>query len=487
MHRPALLTFLRSLALGAFGGVLTLTPVCFASYNSKITRSNDLEAPPPKVQSEILGIAVEIPANATGEHLSQGEHSRIRIRETSTPPEWVVTIRQLRAPTTQDGRLTPTSFATLFIEDARRISPDLLVIAEEPAQVLGRPAARIAVEIPHGETGKRARYDWVFIQTTPDRFALVEQVSHTGPAGDAAQALREILASLVITNPAETETLWRDRAQAGAEVVRRIDERVLRHVLEDHGTEVWYRRHAFDADGKTLELGYAGVSAIETTKDQLGKAKPAPTTDGETGLLVRIRTHKFPSEEGKPSWDVDAQAWMSWDREEEFFSTVATARTTTDGEAFSISHVGIRPRPSVGKPQRTLQVFQERADKYTRDQLLLDIPDLGIYLSETERLLLPYLLPMVGAPSGEFTLYAWHPERQEITRRLDAWTLEDNGGWKLHTRSYPDAPVSTAVIDAKGNVSSRVIVSPSGSERWTLVTPDGLSKHYRRTGIQVNP
>lgn len=487
MHRPSSNSFIRSLPFVALGSVLALSPVALASYNGQNARSKGLEPTPARVHSEILGISVEIPTNATGEHLSQGDQSRIRIRETSTPPEWVVTIRQLRVPATQDGRMTPTSFAKLFIEDARKVSPDLLVIAEEPAQILGRPAARIAVEIPHGETGKRARYDWIFIQTTPEHFVLVEQVSHSGIVGAAAQALRDILASLSITHAAKTERLWRDRARAGAEILRRIDERVLRHVLEDHGTEVWYRRHAFTEDGKTVELGYAGVSAIEATQDQLSKANPTPSTNGDTGLLVRIRTHKFPSQEGNPSWDVDSQAWMSWDREEEFFATVATARTAVDGESFSISHVGIRPRPSAGKPQRTLQVIQERADKYTRDQLLLDIPDLGMYLSETERLLLPYLLPMVGAPSGEFTLYAWHPERQEITRRLDAWTLEDNGGWKLHTRSYPDAPVSTAVIDAKGNVTSRVIVSPTGSERWTLMTPEALSKHYRRAGIRMKP
>ena len=475
----------RSLSIGVWALALLATPLALASDNPQDTPSEVQEPPLPTVRSEILGISVQIPSSATGEHLSQGEQSRIRIRETSSPPKWVVTIRSLRAPERNGDRISPTAFAALFVEDARKISPDLVVVAQEPTHVLGRPATRIAAEIPHEETGKRARYDWIFIQTGVGQFALVEQVSPAGPAGTAAQALRDILASLSITDAPERESVWRDRAKAGAEIVRRIDERILRNVLEDHGEEVWYRRHAFDGEGKTIELGYAGVSAIETTRDQLGKANPTIETEGDTGLLVRIRTRKLPQQEGQPTWDVDSQAWLSWDREEEFFSTVATARTTADGEAFSISHMGVRPRPTAGNPIRTLEVFQERADKYTRDQLTLDIPDLGMYLSETERLLLPYLLPMVGAPSGEFALYAWHPERQEITRRLDRWTLKDDGGWLLETRSYPDAPVSTATIAPDSVVQSRIIASPSGSERWTLMTPEALAKHYRRTGINV--
>lgn len=476
-------------SLGVVLGALVGTTAASGSWtdNPQNAVSDGQEAHRPVVHSEILGVTVTVPLGATSEHLSQGERSRIRIRETSTPPKWVVTIRILQLPEASEDQpnRTPMDLARIFIEDARRVSTDLVVVSQELANLVGRPAARIAAEIPHLDTGKRARYDWLFVASGPDQFVLIEQVSPAGPAGVAATALKEILASLQLDDVRSREAIWRDRAKAGAEIVRRIDERILRKVLEAHGEERWYRRHAFDQDDNPIELGYAGVSAIETTRDQLGKANPRQETTGETGLLVRIRTRKLPQEEGKPTWDIDTQAWMSWDRQEEYFSTVATARSTVDGEAFSISHIGVRPRPTAGKPIRTLDVLQERADSYTRDQISLEVPDLGIFLSETERLILPYLLPLVGAPTGEFTLYAWHPERQEITRRLDTWTLEDGGGWSLATRSYPDAPISTAKIDPDGSVAGRIVESTSGSERWTRMTPDALSNHYRRVGVKV--
>ena len=126
-----------------------------------------------------------------------------------------------------------------------------------------------------------------------------------------------------------------------------------------------------------------------------------------------------------------------------------------------------------------------RANDYTRDKVVLELPDLKHYLSETERLILAYLLPVVGQPTGEFSLWGWQPQRREITRRLDSWQLEPAGGWTLFTRSYPDAQVSTAVIDPDGSVSSRIVATSSNSERWTRMDPDTLLAHYRRIGIDA--
>ena len=356
---------------------------------------------------------------------------------------------------------------------------------KSPSNIHQRPAARIAAEIPSQESDKRARYDWLFIQTGEHRFILVEQVSPAGPAGDAATALKAILESMDLHNEVFLTERWRDRSRAGAELISRIDERVLRRVLEMNPKEIWYRQHAFDTENRTIELGYSGISMMETTADQVGKPNPKPTTDGDTGLMVRLRSRRFPIEEQTHILDIDIQAWLSWDREEEFISTVATARTDGDSSPTSISHIGVRPRPTAGNPIRTLEVIQLRANDYTRDKVVLELPDLKHYLSETERLILAYLLPIVGLPTGEFSLWGWQPQRREITRRLDSWQLETTGGWTLFTRSYPDAQVSTAVIDPEGSVASRIVATPGNSERWTRMDPDRLLAHYRRVGIDA--
>ena len=272
---------------------------------------------------------------------------------------------------------------------------------------------------------------------------------------------------------------------AGAELISRIDEDVLRRVLENHGKEIWYRQHANDPEGNPIELGYAGISMMETTAEQVGKPNPLPTTEGETGLLVRLRTRRLPIENQTHIMDIDFQSWMSWDRQEEFFSTVATARLNGEEKPTSMSNIGVRPRPTAGNPLRTLEVMQLRADNYTRETVTLDLPDLAYYLSETERLILAYLLPIVGAPSGEFSLWGWQPQRQKITRRLDSWQLQDNGGWTLFTRSYPDARTSSAHINQDGTVERRVVATDINTEYWTRMDPEELMRLYRRRGIDA--
>ena len=387
---------------------------------------------------------------------------------------------------------SPLDLARLFIADARKISPDLVVVDEKPTNIHQRPAALVTAEIPQSASSpqqgppKRARYDWIFIQTGENRFALLEQVSPAGPAGPAALALKEVIQSLELHNEDSLTRKWQDRSRAGTEFLSRIDEAVLRRVLESHGTETWYRQHAVDPEGRTIELGYAGISMMETSADQLGKPNPIPNTDGDTGLLVRLRTRRLPIEGQTHILDVDFQSWLSWDRQEEFFSTVATARTDGDEKPASMSHIGVRPRPTAGNPIRTLEVMQLRADNYTRETVTLELPELEHYLSETERLILAYLLPIVGAPSGEFSLWGWQPQRQEITRRLDSWQLEDNGGWTLLTRSYPDAKVSKATIDPDGSVSKRIVATSINTEEWTRMDPASLIAHYRRRGIDAD-
>lgn len=434
-----------------------------------------------RINSEILGLSVEVPEGAIAEHLSQNETSRIRIREASNPPKWAVTIRSLRMPEGETSA-SPMKLARLFIADARKISPKLVVIDEEETTFRNQPAARLAAEIPSLEGNQRARYDWLFIQND-NRFTLVEQVSPAGPAGNASIALKTILNSLEIRNELEITEKWQLRSRAGAELISRIDERALRRVLELHPKETWYRQHAFDSENNPIDLGYAGISMMETTADQLGNATPKATTDGETGLLVRFRIRRLPIDKTSQILDIDAQAWLSWDREEEFFSTVATARVDGAAKPASMSHIGVRPRPTAGNPIRTLEVMELRANDYTRENLILELPDLEYYLSETERMILPYLLPVVGAPTGDFSVWAWQQERREITRRLDSWQLQNTGGWTLFTRSYPDAQVSSANVDPDGSISSRVVATSTNSERWTRMNPDDLLKHYRRMGI----
>ncbi len=448
------------------------------------------KAAPDRVRSEVLGVSIPVPKNAVGEHLSLGDASRLVLREKSNPPKWVITIRTVKMPESLDEPIeqatNPVVLARAFIEDARKISPELNVISTTKSSFKGQPSSKVVVQIPYEDTGKIARYEWSFIQTGPNRFILFESLSPGTASGKSTVNFDAILNLMEVEAENRMAASWKDRLTAGAAFISKIDEENLRELAENNREEVWYRRFAYDSDNRPIELGYVGISMMEAPLGEMRKAVPTPSSTGDTGFLVRIRTHLLPAKPGGLSSDIDTRGWMSWDREEEFISTVATTRNPSDGSSTSRSSNALRPRPTAGKPIRTLDVIRQRQDSVTREQISLEIPDLMIFLSESELMILPQLLAHLEVTPGEFSTFAWQPQRKEITRRLDEWTSLPQGGHILRTRSYPDAPISTAKVDPSGVVSSRTIYKGGDSEEWIRMSPDELREHYRRAGISLD-
>ena len=441
------------------------------------------------IKSEVLGVSLMVPPGAKGNHVSDGDASFLRVQEGSTPPQWVVTVRILRMPESGPAaaeQSSPGAIAQLFITDAMRVSPGLIVLEDDSTNIQKLPATTIRAKVPHESSGKYANYQWSFIQTGPNRFLLAETLTPADSNQNIQTTINELMDSMQLDDEFAIAGTVRDRLKAGAEILSRIDKRILRKLVEKNPEDTWYRQYAFNAEGEEIELGYVGISMMETTADQIGRSNPQSSTEDETGLLVRVRSHRFPAKDKQVSWDTDTQCWVSWDREEESFSTVATGRIPNQDQSISLSVVGVRPRPTAGQPVRFLEVLSSRADSFTRDRVSLEIPDSRIYISEAERLVLANILPLIGAPAGSFSVWGWQPDQREITRRLDTWELEENGTWSIRTRSFPDAPVSTAKIQADGSVSDRVVATPDGREIWTRMDPDALRSFYRKRGIRLD-
>ena len=224
-HRiPCFRPFLLSLLMLAAGPIYGQT----GSDNRDLPPETPKNLRTDRVQSEILGLSVAVPKGARGEHISDGDDSRLRVFDSSTPPNWVVTIRLLRMPpTVGDADNSPARLAQLFLEDARRMTPELRVLEEQPANIQQMPAFVVRVEIPHEASGRIARYDWMFIQTGPNRYILVEALTPSNPGEELNAPIDEILQSLELTDEFTMANTWRDRLKAGAEIIGRIDERVL--------------------------------------------------------------------------------------------------------------------------------------------------------------------------------------------------------------------------------------------------------------------
>ena len=454
-----------------------------------------IETTPPRevFRSNVLGCTVELPPGSRAMHNSLGDASVLRVLDAEhDPPDWVTTIRILRPPAAADGGFgvtkptTPTMLLEAFIADSKAINPDLVFSNQRTEETLaGLPAARATAEYLH--SSKRiARYDWYFIQTGPNRFLLVECLADRDRwTGDIFDAL---LASLVVEDEFELADQALSRQERGAAVFRRVDEQALRAVVARMPEEIWYRMHAFDADGRDVEFGYAGITAIETGRESMGTTTPVARVGDDTGMLVRIRMRQIPQEPKRPFIDVDHRAWLSWDREEEMWSVRLTARQANADQTASESITGFRPRPTPSEPRRRLEILQQSRNTLDRQIARLELPmDLELFLSEAERLVLPTLLDVLDAPEGTFGIYAWNEDRESITRRLESWEPDQDGGAMLESRAYEDGRVATQEIGADGIVSVRI--APTGTSvggvRWTRMTPAAIRDLYDRKGIRV--
>lgn len=447
-----------------------------------------------EIRSNVLGCRLLLPSGSQATHTSLGDGSVLRILDAEEqPPKWAVTIRILKQPPPENGTFgstatpTPETLLAAFVADSERVNPEMTFVQQTlEGTVAELPASITTAEYPHS-SGRVARYDWYFVQTGPNRFLQIECLGDknrwSGPVFDS------MLESLTISDEFEIAGQSLVKQERGADILRRVDEAALRTLLKRMPEEVWYRMHAFDAEGRDIEFGYAGVSVHETGPEGIGDLTPKSRTGRDTGLLVRIRMRQIPRTKRGPVVDIDHRAWLSWDREEETWTMLLTARQKNVKETVSESITGFRPRPTTKNPRRWIEVLEQSRNTFDRQIVRLDVPmELTLYLSEAERLLLPTLLDIIDAPACEFGLYAWNDDRQSITRRLENWSVDQDGRWVLKSRAFEDARQAVHELGPDGIVDVRVAPTDAaaGGIRWTRMDPEKIREMYTRKGIQLD-
>ncbi|MDA0295824.1 MAG: hypothetical protein O3A31_07560 [Planctomycetota bacterium] len=447
-----------------------------------------------EIRSIVLGCRLLLPSGSQATHTSLGDGSVLQILDAEEqPPKWATTIRILKQPPPKEGDFgattipTPETLLAAFIADSKRINPDMTFVKQVlESTVAELPAALATAEVLHS-SGRVARYDWYFVQTGPNRFLQIECLGDkdrwSGPVFDS------MLESLTISDEFEIADQAQVKQERGADILRRVDQTALRTLLKRMPEEVWYRMHAFDAEGRDIEFGYAGVSVYETGPEGIRDLTPKSREGRDTGLLVRIRMRQIPRTKNGPVVDIDHRAWLSWDREEETWTMLLTARQKNVKETVSESITGFRPRPTPKNPRRWLEVLEQSRNTFDRQIVRLDVPmDLTLYLSEAERLLLPTLLQIIDAPACEFGIYSWNDDRKSITRRLERWSVDEGGRWTLQSRAFEDARQAVHEVGPDGIVDVRVAPTDAaaGGIRWTRMDPEKIREMYARKGIQLD-
>jgi len=452
--------------------------------------------PPPEVDparfvvNRSLGCSLVMPEDGRAVVAGGDDVQLIRlVQKDANPPAWEILVRPMRMP--EDSGMfgasaspSPAEMMAFFLEGAREANDLLTVDATDDETVVAElPSATASASFKH-ESGRTARFDWTFIKTGPNRFVFVQCLGDRDRWPEAT--FRGTIDSLQVLTEPELAIQSMTVVERGSAIVGRFDEPALRRVLDLFEDIVFYRLHAFDQDGKEIEFGYAGISAIETDAAGVGRPDPSPRDrGGDLGLMIRVRLRILPQSDNGPYRDVDHQAWISWDRNAERWMIQETDRMRGTDASRTSSILGIRPRPTAEEPRRWLQIISQGRETFERYDLKVDIPqELDLYLSEAERLVLPTLLEITDAAGGEFSTWAWNDDREAITRRLENW-LPAPGAGTLESRTSADARPATHILGADAIVSRRdvPIDGRSNSMRWSRIDSTELRRLYERKGI----
>ncbi len=469
--------------------LLCLAATVTAGVQSGSSTSSEPD-PDRVVTNRSLGCTLIMPEDGQAAVAGGDEVQLIRlVQKDANPPAWEILVRPMRLPEDAGafggtGSPSPADMMAFYLEGARAGNELLDIDATtESTTVSELPAATATASFKH-ESGRTARFDWTFIKTGPNRFVFIQCL------GDRdrwpGKTFADTLGSLKVLTEPELAIESMTVVERGSAIVDRFDETALRGVLDRFRDVVHYRLHAFDQDGKEVEIGYAGISAIETDEAAVGRADPTPRRGStDLGLMVRVQLRILPQSDKGPFRDVDHRAWISWDRNAERWMIQETDRIRGSDASRTNSILGIRPRPTAQEPRRWLQVISQGRETFERYDLKVDVPqELDLYLSEAERLMLPTLLAITGAAEGEFSTWAWNDDRESITRRLEIWTPAPAAG-SLESRTSADARPATHVLGEDGIVERRdvPIDGRSNSMRWTRIDSTELRKLYERKGI----
>lgn len=442
-------------------------------------------SPPQRVVSRVLGCSLEMPEDGVASVLGQNQDGFIRIlQRDADPPAWEILIRPIRYPADaidfgSQTPPTPAQMRELFITDVKKLNELLGVDSRTDDLTLAElPTAAATASFRH-ESGRYAKFEWHFIQTSADRFILVQTLADRDawPATlfEKARNSIEILTEPELAIDSITTT---DR---GAAILGAIDEPVLRETLNRLRSGHWYRLFQVGSDTREQEIGYAKVSAMEASSAVVSKiAPPTPATDADSGLLIWIQIHTVPRTASGVTQDIDLRAWLSWDREAGVWNLRETSRAPKQEITRTSLMAGLRPRPTSKEPRRWLEVFSQSRESFERQSVRRDVPqDLELFLSEAERLVLPTILDVLELDPVEFGVWAWNEERETITRRLESWTPASDGGGRLDSRAVADGAASMQVVGPDGVLADRVTIGGN----WKLIEPEKLRDLYRRKGI----
>jgi len=252
---------------------------------------------------------------------------------------------------------------------------------------------------------------------------------------------------------------------AGSAFLASLSQESLRRM---DGFQEWRRIQSIEDDGAKRDIGYAFVAVTLGTIQDIEKPNRTSSNVDATGIIVKFQSRLVPNLETGVVSDTDATYWMSWDGQDERWSS-KTTRWVDEINA-TTSETGLCNRPQLGAPKSKLLVVTQ--DLTTS---LVEPP----FEIEIQHPWLPRALTWITGPLfssvGTSTKYRWwcydNIGTQKAMTRSDSLTILPDNTFTLSTQFGENTEDATSLFGHDGKLIQQTVqddVVVTGSTREAL-------------------
>jgi hypothetical protein len=263
------------------------------------------------------------------------------------------------------------------------------------------------------------------------------------------QILRS-LQSIIPLDPAVLLAKKINSLDAATSLLDALHEDVLRPL---DGFQEWRRIQAIEVDGSLRDIGYAYV-AVELGSRQDIESTTRKIDEPPTGIIVTFQSRIIPNLETRVVSDTDAKYWMSWDGQDERWTSKSIR--WVDKINVTISETGLRNRPQLGAPKSTLLVVSQ--DLTTS---LVEPPFEYKIINPWFPRAITWIPGLILTKAKTDTAYRWwcydNIEKQQILTRIDSVVVHQNETTTLITQFGEGAASTTTTFDRHGRLIQQTI------------------------------
>ena len=448
---------------------------------------------PDPVVSDAMGLQIRLPIGAMVQQKKVQTVPTIIATDGASPPAWRMGIQPAMAT---DGTATAQLLAEEQIARLKAAVADVQIIDSHAVRYSDHDGWIFWVRNPPANPEVEPMISgWMALPTGPETFVTFL----LGITADRFDSVRPLLVAsfetIDLKTLSEIDDSKRSSMLAGLALLESFTPERLHAAV---GEDQWYRLYQPEPGG-AQEIAILHVrtaqgkrGAIESGRDE----SRFKGVDHEIGLLVTVSSRFVGNAEKGLYYDSEFRQWMKWDRSEEAWSLLFTARQNDAVTTEAIT--GLRTGP-VESPDRTppkLTVIQSNSTSRSRDDTSWEVPE--SYLSQAEHWLLGRLLPKDRNGPQEFGYYFFVNSKMELARRTDRWEPVADGrgtpsavqshlgtqtaAWKLSTTipGSGDKQPDISYFDTQGNLvrqvrSNGAIVEP--------MSPEQLRELWDRKGL----